>query len=921
MSSKVPLLLGWVALAFGHGAHAISVEVIVTHQAVCTYGGRISGTIFGGTPPFEVSLSTGQQLVSSSASFILEDIPAGSHQLTVTDAVLDAAFANVQINQQSSFTQGFAFPLPRCGGQQQRTIVKNFGGIYEIPGIGDLPGVPPLTINAPNIPVAQAEPSCWQNASYLVELVGAPGTTSPPVTYVDALGCPGSFYTNFTYLSSAPEAQFLDIVGSCSNRNTGRITVSTTGGALQECVLRMVVYRSDGSLFYPNCLSTSPLCSSLPCDRTFEGLPPGSYFLRLQLEHIIERAGNWNAVSWPSDCVSDFPFTISDLGPCAVASGTAAVDNNSNCTIQFSEPRVPDAVIEVLPGPFYGVTSAAGTYAIALPAGGAHTMTLQHPAVEEHCVNAPIPFTAFLGNTTTTNIATLPTVPLDVSVALSGGAARPGFQLTYGLLAKNLTPAQSGNTTMTLVIDPAVTYISASPAPTTVNGNTLTWSQSSLSAWSTRSYSVQVQVPPDVALIGTDLLTVASLTTANTDGNQVNNTAERVITVTGSYDPNDKRAVTSSGSTVHWTVGEDEWIDYTVRFQNTGTDTAFSVVIRDTLASNLDPLSLVMGAASHAYSWRLEGQGVLKVLFPHILLPHSSVNEPRSHGFVSFRIRPRLPVTSGETILNTAGIYFDLNPPILTPPSIILVHEPVALAAKVMLAGPYSLNLMNDALRTLPAFSLVEPYTALGFGNAAGGGSEATSAAILSASGNGAIVDWVHLELRSASDPTVLMATRNALVQRDGDIVSANDGSSPVRFNAPAGDYHVVIRHRNHQGVMTDSPITLSSSPTLIDFTNPGTPTYGINPQINVGGTMVLWPGDTNGDGVVKYVGNGNDRDPILTAIGGSTPTNTVSNVYSPLDVNLDGVIKYIGANNDRDVILTTVGGSTPNNVRVQQLP
>ena len=59
----------------------------------------------------------------------------------------------------------------------------------------------------------------------------------------------------------------------------------------------------------------------------------------------------------------------------------------------------------------------------------------------------------------------------------------------------------------------------------------------------------------------------------------------------------------------------------------------------------------------------------------------------------------------------------------------------------------------------------------------------------------------------------------------------------------------------------------------------------------------------------------------VGVAIGGSTPTNTVSNVYSPLDVNLDGVIKYIGTNNDRDVILTTVGGSTPNNTRMQQLP
>ena len=120
---------------------------------------------------------------------------------------------------------------------------------------------------------------------------------------------------------------------------------------------------------------------------------------------------------------------------------------------------------------------------------------------------------------------------------------------------------------------------------------------------------------------------------------------------------------------------------------------------------------------------------------------------------------------------------------------------------------------------------------------------------------------------------------------------------------------------------MSLAPVTLTTTTTALNFTSTGTATYGTNAQNNVGGTVTLWPGDTGFDGTAKYVGNGNDRDPILIAIGGSTPTNTVSNVYSPLDVNMDGVIKYVGANNDRDPILTTVGGSTPTNTRVQQLP
>ena len=84
---------------------------------------------------------------------------------------------------------------------------------------------------------------------------------------------------------------------------------------------------------------------------------------------------------------------------------------------------------------------------------------------------------------------------------------------------------------------------------------------------------------------------------------------------------------------------------------------------------------------------------------------------------------------------------------------------------------------------------------------------------------------------------------------------------------------------------------------------------------------MVMWAGDTNGDGTLKYTGINNDRDPILVAIGGSVPTNTLNNVYDRRDVNMDGVVRYTGASNDRDPILVNIGGTVPTNTRVQQLP
>ena len=121
-------------------------------------------------------------------------------------------------------------------------------------------------------------------------------------------------------------------------------------------------------------------------------------------------------------------------------------------------------------------------------------------------------------------------------------------------------------------------------------------------------------------------------------------------------------------------INEDDWVDYVIRFQNTGTDTAFNVVVTDTLPSTLDPATISLVTASHANTWSLQGQGTLKFIFPNILLPDSNVNEPLSHGLISFRIRPRLTLLPGTTIENIANIYFDFNPPVITEPSVLVAE-------------------------------------------------------------------------------------------------------------------------------------------------------------------------------------------------------------------------------------------------------
>lgn len=133
----------------------------------------------------------------------------------------------------------------------------------------------------------------------------------------------------------------------------------------------------------------------------------------------------------------------------------------------------------------------------------------------------------------------------------------------------------------------------------------------------------------------------------------------------GAYDPNDKRGYPLGfGPDNRINLGQP--IDYIIRFQNTGTDTAFRVVVRDTLSTWLDPATVQPGASSHPYTFEIGDGGVLRFSFIPIMLPDSNVNEPASHGFVKFRVHQRPNTPLNKTILNQAAIYFDFNAPVIT---------------------------------------------------------------------------------------------------------------------------------------------------------------------------------------------------------------------------------------------------------------
>ena len=182
--------------------------------------------------------------------------------------------------------------------------------------------------------------------------------------------------------------------------------------------------------------------------------------------------------------------------------------------------------------------------------------------------------------------------------------------------------------------------------------------------------------------------------------------------IVGSFDPNDKRGFPLGWRDEHFLeIGQD--VEYMIRFQNTGNDTAFLVVIRDTLPSALDPATVRPGAASHPYTFQLAGSNnTLAFTFANILLPDSTTNEPASNGFVTFRVsqRPGLPL--GTFIENRAAIYFDFNEPVITDPYFHTVGRPLLT---VVPAPP-----TPDALELLVFPNPMSDYADFRIGNSKG---------------------------------------------------------------------------------------------------------------------------------------------------------------------------------------------------------
>lgn len=346
-----------------------------------------------------------------------------------------------------------------------------------------------------------------------------------------------------------------------------------------------------------------------------------------------------------------------------VISGKVYLDVDSNGVMDGVDYGMANKRVRLLPDSTISFTDANGFYHFAVDPG---TYDVEFVVDSNWLITSSPPlYTITVSNTDTTGLdfgINPVTDEYNMLAVLTGMAPRCGWTREYTVTYSN----HSTTTTHGLVslnLDADLTYASASPAPDNINGNIYEWEYDTLHVNETRDIHVMVTMPVAGGTVLNSILCV------NAEDQQSNVLASNCDTlnqvVTCSYDPNDKSVEPEGEGPSHYVLRTSD-LDYLIRFQNTGNDTAFMVLIMDTIDPSLDLNSLTVIASSHPVETTIRPGRVVEFRFNNILLPDSIVDEIHSHGFVKYSIHPLSGLPESTVVNNSAYIYFDLNSAVIT---------------------------------------------------------------------------------------------------------------------------------------------------------------------------------------------------------------------------------------------------------------
>lgn len=271
------------------------------------------------------------------------------------------------------------------------------------------------------------------------------------------------------------------------------------------------------------------------------------------------------------------------------------------------------------------------------------------------------------GNTDTVDFCIQPNGvhnDLNIVVYPSINVPRPGFDTTYRIVYNNIGTTQLSGDVSFEFDDTKLQFLNASETITTQTSNTLTFGFTDLNPFETRTIDLEFNVfAPPATNIDDILASTASVSPISGDETELDNSFTLEQVVIGSYDPNDITCLEGDEILID---DIDKYLHYLIRFQNTGTASAINVRVENILDDKFDWTTMQLESLSHSGRVEILNGSDVSFIFDNINLPDSTNDEPNSHGYIAYKIKPKDDVELGDIFYNTADIYFDFNQPIIT---------------------------------------------------------------------------------------------------------------------------------------------------------------------------------------------------------------------------------------------------------------
>ena len=360
-------------------------------------------------------------------------------------------------------------------------------------------------------------------------------------------------------------------------------------------------------------------------------------------------------------------------------SGQVFLDIDQDGVFNGADMPLPGRTVQVGPENRFTSSDAQGDFHIVVPSG-VFTLTAQPGSFEVLAQAPPVVDVTGQGIISSGNALAMNALSMQADLAISGTGmmAFPGFHSNLGAGILNEGTIFSATGTLSLTYDPLFTFV-ASLDGGTMSGNTVTWDIPSLAPGEAVRREMILYTLPSTPM-GTSFQSSAQVTMDPPDAVPANDQLTTQSVVTSSWDPNDIQVWPQVLTPEEVASGRS--LEYMIRFQNTGTASAQNVRITDALPPGVDPSSFQFIASSHPCHTNYRDE-VLEFLFDGIMLPDSNANEPESHGFVVFTVRPVSTLLPGEGVWNRAYIYFDFNEAVVTNAATFQIDAGTAITGPV----------------------------------------------------------------------------------------------------------------------------------------------------------------------------------------------------------------------------------------------